>query len=276
MSLKEFRKLIRKYIEEELNEASVTANIDGGEGPPQTPYAFRKKKDEEEESGFQDGHLNPETGTTYEKVKKHEHKVYGVKTKKYKPLGEGKLTEAWANDTIEFGKKSRVKVKRHGGSINSFYAKPVKPEISKQIVPFFKKKGYKLSKKALNVKGSDIFIFKGPDGKNYRVSVNDDYGKGGKIVGKNLNMGLLERKITEGRYHEFRNDDTKTPKQKIGMAMRETRDSLTELERIVKMNVKLKNELNVDSRSYWKNTHKALSRISERLVKLANKVGQLQ
>ena len=73
MSLKEFRKLIRKYIEEELNEASVTANIDGGEGPPKTPYAFRKKKDEEDESGFQDGHINPETGTTYEKVKKHEH-----------------------------------------------------------------------------------------------------------------------------------------------------------------------------------------------------------
>ena len=169
MSLKEFRKLIRKFIEEELNEASVTGNIDGGAGPPQTPYAFRKKKDEEdeEESGFQDGHANPETGTTYEKVKKHEHNVYGVKTKKYKPLGEG-------------------------------------------------------------------------------------------------------------RYHEFRNDDTKTPKQKIGLAMRETRDSLTELERIVKMNVKLKNELNVDSRSYWKNTHKALSKISERLVKLANKVGQLQ
>jgi hypothetical protein len=243
VSLKELRNLIRKFIQEELNEASVTANIDGGEGPPKTPYAFRKKKDEEEESGFQDGHVNPETGTTYERVKKHEHNVYGVKTKKYKPLGEGKLTEAWANDTIEFGKKSRVKVKRHGGSINSFYAKPVKPEISKQIVPFFKKKGYKLSKKALNVKGSDIFIFKGPDGKNY---------------------------------HDFRNDDTKTPKQKIGMAMRETRDSLTELERIVKMNVKLKNELNVDSRSYWKNTHKALSKISERLVKLANKVGQLQ
>ena len=66
-----------------------------------------------------------------------------------------------------------------------------------------------------------------------------------------------------------------TPKQKIGMAMRETRDSLTELERLVRYNVRLKNELNVDSRSYWKNTHKALHKISERLVKLANKVGQL-
>ena len=80
---------------------------------------------------------------------------------------------------------------------------------------------------------------------------------------------------TEGRYHDFRNDDSMTPKQKIGMAMRETRDSLTDLERVVRYNVKLKNELNVDSRSYWKNTHKALSKISERLVNLANKVGQL-
>ena len=58
--------------------------------------------------------------------------------------------------------------------------------------------------------------------------------------------------------------------------MREVRDNLLNLEGLVKMNIRLKNELNVDSRSYWKNTHKALNKISERLVKLANKAGQLQ
>ena len=83
-------------------------------------------------------------------------------------------------------------------------------------------------------------------------------------------------KVNEGRYHDYRNDDSLSPKQKIGRSMREIRDSLNELNRLVKMNVRLKNELNVDSRSYWKNTHKALNKISERLVKLANKVGQLQ
>ena len=83
------------------------------------------------------------------------------------------------------------------------------------------------------------------------------------------------KKISEGKYHDYRNDDTLTSKQKIGRSMREVRDSLNGLERLVKMNVRLKNELNVDSRSYWKNTHKALHKISERLVKLANKVGQL-
>ena len=83
-------------------------------------------------------------------------------------------------------------------------------------------------------------------------------------------------RVNEGRYHDYRNDDTLSPKQKIGRSMREIRDSLNNLDKLVKMNVRLKNELNVDSRSYWKNTHKALNKISERLVKLANKVGQLQ
>ena len=56
------------------------------------------------------------------------------------------------------------------------------------------------------------------------------------------------------------------PKLKVG---------IKELERVVKMNVKLKNEMGVSPQDYWKNTHKALNRISERLVKLANKIGQL-
>jgi len=83
-------------------------------------------------------------------------------------------------------------------------------------------------------------------------------------------------KVNEGKYHDYRNDDTMSPKQKIGRSMREVRDGLNHLEKLVKMNVRLKNELSVNSDSYWKNTHKALHKISERLVKLANKVGQLQ
>ena len=104
---------------------------------------------------------------------------------------------------------------------------------------------------------------------------------GGKNKGKKKKKEISTNStgynvVKEGKYHDYRNDDTLTAKQKIGRSMREVRDSLLHLEGLVKMNVKLKNELNVDSRSYWKNTHKALNKISERLVKLANKVGQLQ
>ena len=104
---------------------------------------------------------------------------------------------------------------------------------------------------------------------------------GGKGKGKKKKREIATNStgynvVKEGKYHDYRNDDTLTSKQKIGRSMREVRDSLLHLEGLVKMNIRLKNELNVDSRSYWKNTHKALNKISERLVKLANKVGQLQ
>jgi len=97
----------------------------------------------------------------------------------------------------------------------------------------------------------------------------------GHFIADDPKLRKTESVVNEGRYHAWRNDESLTPKQKIGMAMRETRDSLAELERVVGYNVKLKNELNVDSRDYWKNTHKALSKISERLVKLSNKIGRL-
>ena len=82
--------------------------------------------------------------------------------------------------------------------------------------------------------------------------------------------------LGEGRYHEWRNDESLTPKQKIGKSMREIRDALNELDKTVKMNLKLKTELKMKSEDYWKNTHKALTKISERLVKMANKVGNLK
>ena len=93
-------------------------------------------------------------------------------------------------------------------------------------------------------------------------------------LGKQIDKKL--ENVNEGRYHDWRNDETLTPKQKIGKSIREVKNSLNELDKMVKMAVKLKTELNVDSNSYWKNTHKAITKISERLVKMANKVGNLK
>jgi len=93
--------------------------------------------------------------------------------------------------------------------------------------------------------------------------------------GVSFNKGKKEF-VKEGRYHDWRNDESMTPKQKIGKSMREIRDALNELDKTVKMNLKLKTELKMKSEDYWKNTHKALTKISERLVKMANKVGNLK
>ena len=97
-----------------------------------------------------------------------------------------------------------------------------------------------------------------------------------KEIGKLLVIMKNKELLGEGRYHDWRNDESMTPKQKIGRSMREIRDALNELDKTVKMNLKLKTELKMSSQDYWKNTHKALTKISERLVKMANKVGNLK
>ena len=97
-----------------------------------------------------------------------------------------------------------------------------------------------------------------------------------KDIGKLANFFRTKQRLGEGRYHDWRNDESMTPKQKIGRSMSEIRDALNELDKTVKMNLKLKTELKMKSEDYWKNTHKALTKISERLVKMANKVGNLK
>ena len=92
------------------------------------------------------------------------------------------------------------------------------------------------------------------------------------------NINEIDQVVNEGRYHDFRNNEELTPRQKIGHSVREVLfiSKLTELSKLIDMNVRLKNELGVNSDQYWKNTHKTkLTKISERLVKLSNKVGKL-
>ena len=202
------RKYIRELIKQELEEASVTGNIDGGAGPPKTPAAFRKKNSKKiKKAGHEEGHKDPAI------------------------FGFTKVSEA----------------KFH-----------VKTEIGSVIIDAGGK-GEAVMKVAKALK----------KGRKGIISVNRVGVSKAKQVDKKL------ENVTEGKYHDYRNDESLSPKQKIGYSMREVRDKLNELDKLVKMNVRLKNEIGVDSTSYWKRTHTAMKKISERLVKLANKVGQL-
>ena len=64
INLSKIKEYIAEVIEDELEEASVTGALDGGEGPPKTPYAFRgkKKKDKDKEDEISTN------STGYEKV----------------------------------------------------------------------------------------------------------------------------------------------------------------------------------------------------------------
>ena len=203
IKLEVLRRYIRETLKQELDEASVTGNIDGGEGPPKTPYAFTagRKKDKKKKNK-----IAKASGYNYvQEAKFHVRTDFGSIIIDAGSKGEAKMTVA---RKLKGGVKAIQSVNRVGIS-----------------------KAKQVSKKLENV--------------------------------------------NEGKYHDYRNDESLTAKQKIGMSMREVRDKLNELDKLVKMNVRLKNEIGVDSTSYWKRTHGAMKKISERLVKLANKVGQL-
>ena len=200
----ELKNTIRELIQDDidLDEASVTGALDGGAGPPKTPFAFSGKR---------------------KKDKKKRDKI--AKQSGYS------MTEA----------KFHVKVRGLGSVIVNASGKgEAKMIVAKQL------------KKRKDIESVT------------RVGVSK-----AKQIDKKLES------VNEGRYHDYRNDETLTPKQKIGRSMMEVRDTLKQLESIVGMNIRLKNEVGVDSTSYWKRTHTAMKKISERLVKLANKVGQL-
>ena len=205
------------WKKEQIGEASMTGNLDGGEGPPKTPYAFQSKKKRKQDKDKEDSIATTSTGfkKVNEVVKKEVDAINKV-LKKLKILRQ---------DYIKITKIGDKTLSRR--NYNKYYETILKAE--QEITKLH----------------------------------------------QTLN-GHLIAGINEGRYHEWRNDESLTPKQKIGRSMREIRDALNELDKTVKMNLKLKTELKMKSEDYWKNTHKALTKISERLVKMANKVGNLK
>ena len=60
--------------EDELEEANVTGNLDGGEGPPKTPYAFGKKEDEKD-NAEQFGYKKVKQESMFMKMSKQLHEV---------------------------------------------------------------------------------------------------------------------------------------------------------------------------------------------------------
>jgi len=211
MSQTKFDKLketLRELIEQDLEEASVTGALDGGEGPPKTPFAFsgKRKKDKKKRKS-----IASQSGYS--------------------------MTEA------KFAVKVNVGTKGESATI-------IIDAGSKAAAEMMVVKNLKKGRKAI-------------------ISVKRVEAGKAKQVDKKLES------VTEGKYHDYRNDESLTAKQKIGRSMMEVRDTLKTLEGIVGMNIRLKTEIGVDSTSYWKRTHGAMKKISERLVKLANKVGQL-
>jgi hypothetical protein len=89
---------------------------------------------------------------------------------------------------------------------------------------------------------------------------------------------ILERKYEEliESYRNFSTADSKTsPEQKVKNTIKEVAKKLQEIETMVNYNSRLKTESGVTSSAYGNSTKKALAKISERLVKISERVRAL-
>lgn len=82
-------------------------------------------------------------------------------------------------------------------------------------------------------------------------------------------------KLIEG-YRQFATNDSKiSPEKKVNNTIKEIAKKLQEIETLVRYNSKLKTESGISSSEYGKQTHKALTKISERLIKISERVRSL-
>ena len=106
--------------------------------------------------------------------------------------------------------------------------------------------------------------FKDTDGTD-EDEANDD-----KFVDKLAKSTGYER-VDENRWQELRKDES-SPKQKIGRGISGVNKQLSEIEKFVGWYGKIKKEGGLESDQYWKRTQKNLTKIRERLNRIATSI----
>ena len=129
----------------DMNEANVTGNLDGGAGPPRTPYAFRKAGDDEKDEPKSYGYTKAKKTNLYTKKlesfeNKMERKINEISYKDYK-RDESMKDYQKINDSIKkinsmMFKMERivnqnVKLKKESGVNNGQYWKSTQNRFEK-------------------------------------------------------------------------------------------------------------------------------------------------
>mgnify|MGYP001184504955 FL=1 len=82
-------------------------------------------------------------------------------------------------------------------------------------------------------------------------------------------------KVVKENYWHYRNDESMTTKQKLAKSMTNIREALKMIDKSIKYNVRLKNEMKFESDNYMKRTKVAINKISEKLIRLSTRVKDL-
>tara|TARA_R100000664_G_C2749834_1_gene137159 strand:- start:2 stop:511 length:510 start_codon:yes stop_codon:yes gene_type:complete len=128
------------------------------------------------------------------------------------------------------------------------------------------------------------FAFQGKSKKNKKKRMKSATDSTGYSLAENLkeenNMSTYRKMmdvmhLNEITYKEYKADESMSPKKKVNKAISEVNRKLYEIEKTVNRNIKLKTETGVDAGQYWKSTKSKMLKISERMVRISNKLKQL-
>lgn len=223
--------------EEELDEMNTTSATPGFE----SPYAFGKADDDTVEA---DGWEKiPKTNKIFKPMeskstyKKMMSEMYG-------------LNEAVKYD-IEAAIKSIKQFNRNTGKL------PNEEYLARQVV---RDLGFRPTRK--NVEITKDHLGASADGED-QIPEDADMVK------------ELYPMLEAVSYRDYKKDPTSTPAQKVNKGIAEVNRMLSEMEKIVNNNLRLKQEAGVDSSHFWKTTGTRFAKINERMTRISNRLKEL-
>ena len=89
-----------------------------------------------------------------------------------------------------------------------------------------------------------------------------------------INQSTGYKRVDENRWHELRKSEG-TPKQKIGVGIRNINKQLSEMESFLKWYGRIKKENGLKTEDQWKRTQKHLFKIRERLNRISTSISEL-
>lgn len=89
-------------------------------------------------------------------------------------------------------------------------------------------------------------------------------------------MEIVTKELNENKYYEYKNDTSKSPHRKIAEAISQLNKNLQEVERVIKMNTRLKTESGIASEQLWKRTQQGLLKLESKLLGLATRIREIR
>ena len=306
--LKEYIRNLIEEMDEDLEEITTTANIDGFD----TPYAFLNKKSKKDKEKRK--RIATQMG----------YRIVGeaFKSKGYKPkdpfgariiqaintnilesdvqdlkregddnakiLEKGKAFFSMAQNGIKAAFKFKFKIHpdvdfpmRQTRGSNYFWFKSREDmekylkkflsdlkNLDKMITAYMKKPTLKAQQQIVNVWRNEIMVSSNKTG-GMAYGIMQSAKSGQSIYeGKKIKRPV-------NRWLELKNDETKTPNHKLALGLKELKYQLAEVEMFFRWYNKIRsmNELNKDK--YWKRTNTHIYKIKERLINIVNSIKEL-